>query len=55
MLTVAAIPCAGYEKKLGAYIFQDHAWHRGRELDHLKAWHQIQLAGATNIAFDAGV
>lgn len=30
MLTVTAVPYVGYDKSLGAYIFQRHAWSNGR-------------------------
>ena len=30
MLTVTAVPYVGYDKGIGAYIFQRHAWHNGR-------------------------
>ncbi len=33
MLTVTTVPYLGYDKSLGAYIFQDHAWHNGRRLE----------------------
>ena len=33
MLTVTAVPYVGYDKSLGAYIFQRQAWHNGRRQD----------------------
>ena len=33
MLTVTAVPYVGYDRSLGAYIFQNHAWHNGRRLE----------------------
>jgi len=33
MLTVSAVPYVGYEKSVGAYLFQKHAWHNGRCLE----------------------
>lgn len=33
MLTVTAVPYIGYDKTLETYIFQDHAWHKGRRID----------------------
>lgn len=33
MLTVTAVPYIGYDKSLEAYIFQDHAWHKGRRIN----------------------
>lgn len=32
MLMVQALPYVGYEKSLGAYIFQDNAFHKGRHV-----------------------